>query len=269
MRPSHLKPLLRPAGGPDSSRSAIHALTHFCNKIADGDMPELLKLWFASGTLIALPKSPTKIRPIAIGILLRRLIGKILAQQASSDSALQYLHPHQLAVGTRGGSGAIIHATRAAVHQFGDGSHALLQVDASNTFNRIERFIILREIIRWCPEIARYVHLFYEAKPFLLFGSYTIMSKTGTQQGDPLSMLLFARALHILVKKLVEQFSNLPLCARYADDGNILVERPLLNQILHFMESAGQPIGFHINLSITVAWFPHALPHQIRNNIVV
>lgn len=58
-----------------------------------------------------------KIRPIAIGLIFRRLISRLLAARAQNDPALHvYIHPRQLSVCARGGAEVIIHATRAVVN---------------------------------------------------------------------------------------------------------------------------------------------------------
>lgn len=77
----------------------------------------------------------------------------------------------------------------------------------------------------------------------LVFGPFTIWNRTGTQQGDPLGMLLFALVLQPLLLEIQDHFA-LPLLAFYADDGTILVPRSIASAVLSFTELRGGPRVF-------------------------
>lgn len=144
----------------------------------------------------------------------------------------------------------------------------LIRVDASNAFNKVERQLILDEITKRCPGLARWVHYLYGHDSQLFFGSFTVWSRTGTQQGDPLGMLLFALVLHPLLLDLHKRFS-LPLLAFYADDGTIVVNRELAPTVIVYIEQQGAPRGFVLNRSKTNAWWftpPHIPGFQCSIN---
>lgn len=89
----------------------------------------------------------------------------------------------------------------------------MVQIDARNAFNSIKRAVILEQVITHTLSLARWVHYKYGQPPILIFGNHKIVSRTGTQQGDPLSMLLFALALQPLIDDLAATFPQLELNA--------------------------------------------------------
>ena len=64
-------------------------------------------------------------------------------------------------------------------------THGIVQVDANNAFNTINRNVFLHNISIICPEIATYVTNCYQ-KPARLFviGGIELSSEEGTTQGD-------------------------------------------------------------------------------------
>lgn len=179
-------------------------------------------------------------------------LSPVFLPYAHGPTVLQrYIHPHQLAVGTSDGTEAIIHATRATLDDRASNPMVLLQIDASNAFNNIERSVVLAEFILRVPLIARWIHYIYGNAPYLLFGPYRLRSQTDTQ-GDPLAMLLFAIDLHPLFLELTVRFPALPLHAWYADDGTGRFTRPCL-------PNSGLP---HHPLS--APWISHQLTQDTR-----
>ena len=106
-----------------------------------------------------------------------------------------------MCVGQQGGAEAAVHAM---VDLFNDSSsHGLIQVDADNAFNSLNRKVLLKNIFKTCPEIAVYTYNCY-TMPARLFvtGGGEISSKEGTTQGDPIAMPIYAIGLDPLIKLL-------------------------------------------------------------------
>ena len=103
MRPQHLKDLL---SCHDSGSDLLPALTSFTNTVMAGACPIDIILIFYGGRLLAMNKKSGSIRPIAVGLTLRRLASKCA-------NRLPSLFDHrQLGVGTPGGCEAAIHSAR-------------------------------------------------------------------------------------------------------------------------------------------------------------
>ncbi|MCH2405735.1 MAG: hypothetical protein MK200_06040, partial [Nitrosopumilus sp.] len=176
--------------------------------------------------LIPLDKNPG-LRPIGIGEVLRRIIGKAITyvlrpEMRSAAGGLQ------LCVGLEGGAEAGIHGMR---HIFEDEeTEGIIQVDANNAFNTINRNVLLHNIWVLCPELATYANNCY-AEPARLFvtGGIEISSVEGTTQGDPIAMPLYAIGLlplmSTIINHMADKAENLKQAA-FADDltgaGNIL-----------------------------------------------
>ena len=112
-----------------------------------------------AGRLILLDKGVDSdgnlgIRPIGIGETLRRIIGKSVMSVLKSDvqNAGGCL---QTCTGIRPGIEAAIHATHQAWST--PGTECLLQVDADNAFNRLNRKVALHNIQQLCPPFYQFL----------------------------------------------------------------------------------------------------------------
>ena len=61
----------------------------------------------------------------------------------------------------------------------------------------------------------------YGTQPLLHLGDWTIRSRNGVQQGDPLGPLGFALALHPIIEKIREEVPDLKINVWYLDDGTL------------------------------------------------
>ena len=88
-------------------------------------------------------------------------------------------------------------AVHAAVDLFDDEeNHGLLQIDASNAFNSINRAVMINNIQILCPEFATFITNCY-IRPSRLFvtGGKELSSKEGTTQGDPVAMSMYTMGI--------------------------------------------------------------------------
>ena len=189
--------------------------------------------------LIALNKNPG-VRPIGIGDTARRIIAKavlsIAAPEIQDASGCLQLYGGQMS-----GIEAAVHATRSAFRE--DNVEAILLVDATNAFNRINRQVALQNIRRLCPTIATILINSYRSNTDLFMDGEVILSQEGTTQGDPLAMSMYGLATIPLIRKLDG------ICKQiwYADDsaacGTIDQLRCWWNQL----SAKGPAFGYHAN----------------------
>lgn len=111
-----------------------------------------------------------------------------------------------------GGAEAAVHASRRFLTSMEPDS-VFVKLDISNAFNSLHRDRMLSSVNSLLPELAPYCHLAYEEPSKLKFGSYTIYSRMGPQQGDPLGPLLFCLPLQPALLKLTS-----PLAFGFLDD---------------------------------------------------
>jgi hypothetical protein len=143
--------------------------------------------------LIAFNKKDGVLRPIAVGMTLRRLVGKVASVKAI-EVCRAFLSPRQLGIGAKGGAEAIAHAARRYIDQLAPG-HILVKIDFSYAFNSVWRDV-LESVVQHIPELLPLVTSAYGSTSFLMLADKLIEPAEGVQQGDPLSPLLFSLAIH-------------------------------------------------------------------------
>ena len=135
--------------------------------------------------LIPLEKQPSGIRPIGIGEVLRRIIGKAVVTEIKGE-IMETAGSLQLCAGQKAGCEAAAHAMNEIYEE--ESTDAVLFVDASNAFNSLNREAMLHNIQYLCPAMSTYLRNCYST-PSRLFvaGGEEISSAEGTTQGDPSS----------------------------------------------------------------------------------
>ena len=170
---------------------------------------------YLSCRLIPLDKNPG-IRPIGVGEVLRRIIGKAIISTIKPQivQSAGYL---QLCAGQQAGCEAAVHAMSEIFDD--EGTDALLLVDATNAFNSINRKVMLHNIQYLCPAMATYTYNCY-AKASRLFvqGGKEITSAEGTTQGDPIAMPLYAVAITPLLRMIKSDDAHNVRHVAFADD---------------------------------------------------
>ena len=197
---------------------------------------------FFGGALTALNKSDGGIRPIAVGSTLRQLVCK-LVNKAVRDDLGDLFRPTQLGFGTCHGSEAAVHAARHSLNNMSS-SDVFVKLDIRNAFNTIRRDRILQEVKEKLPHLFPLVYCSYSTTSHLFFGSESILSSEGIQQGDPLGPLLFCLAIDPILKELQSPFKVF-----YIDDGSICGDAKLVAQDVALFESKAPTLGLTLNHS--------------------
>ena len=163
--------------------------------------------------LIPLDKNPG-IRPIGIGEVLRRIIGKAIIFVIRPE-IMESAGNLQLCAGQKSGCEAAVHAMSELFKE--EETDALLLVDASNAFNTLNREVLLHNMPYICPAMSTYVRNCY-CTPLRLFilGGSELHSTEGTTQGDPFAMPVYAVGLTTLLP-LIKSTIEVKHVA-YADD---------------------------------------------------
>ena len=185
-------------------------LAQFARKIATKVIdPDILEAYTAC-RLIPINKAPESndlsVRPIGVGEVLRRIIGKTIAW-ALNDDIQEAGGPLQVSTGLKGGAEAAIHSMKMIFEQ--DNTDAVILVDAENAFNRLNRQVALHNIRFLCPPFATVLINTYR-KPSRLFihGGGEISSMEGTTQGDTLAMAFYGISVTPLIKKLKDKVNE-------------------------------------------------------------
>ena len=160
--------------------------------------------------LIPLNKCPG-VRPIGIGEVVRRIIWKAALKTTKQDlqNAVGSL---QLCAGQDAGCEAAVHAMASIFSE--DNTEAMIFVDASNTFNRLNRRATLLNSKVICPSLSPILINTYRNASWLFVDGQCLLSKEGTTQGDLLAMAMYA----IGTQPLVNRLNGIAKQAWYADD---------------------------------------------------
>ena len=134
-----------------------------------------------------------------IGEVCWRLIAKAVIVIVRDD-VLQAAGPLQLCAGQPAGCEAAIHAMRRVFDS--PETEGVLQVDATNAFNCLNRQAALQNISILCPSFARILINTYRMDSRLFIDGEYILSQEGTTQGDPLAMPMYALGVVPLIHQL-------------------------------------------------------------------
>lgn len=210
-----------------------------CTELVD---PESI-VAYTSSRLIPLDKNPG-VRPIGIGEIVRRIVGKAALRVISVDLK-RVAGSDQLCVGQRAGIESAIHELRASFSISDE--QCLLQIDADNAFNTLNRCLLLRNIEMICPLLKVLLLNIYRKDSFLPVSGELLYSKEGLTQGDNLAMAAFGANTLPLIRHLKEQQTDPVLQKWYADDANATGELPALREFLDLLTSVGPNYGYRVN----------------------
>ena len=193
--------------------------------------------------LIPLDKGNGEVRPIGVGEVIRRIIGKCVTRVAKQDM-VNVSRATRVCAGQKSGGEAAVHAMRNIFEA--DETDVALLVDASNAFNSLNRAAALNNIRVLCPLIATYVTntLRIPARLFVVGGN-ELKSAEGTTLGDPLAMLMYAISLQLLIS-LLHNRSTAKQCW-FADNATGAGPLEEVKQWWDELRGAGPPLGYYPN----------------------
>ena len=216
------------------SKSFGNASSELCEAIADlakklcrdNINPDTLEE-FVANRLIPLDKGADKegnpgVRPIGIGEILRRIVGKVVVGNIRDD-IINAAGPLQTCAGLKSGIEASVHAMRTIFEK--DTTEGLLLVDADNAFNNLNRKAALHNIRELCPPFARYLQNTYQIHARMIINDQEntecIYSEEGSTQGETGAMGMYAVSTRPLINILNEKTDSTK-CQQvwFADDSS-------------------------------------------------
>ena len=204
--------------------------------------------------LIPLDKKPG-CRPIGIGEVLRRIVGKCI-MAVVKDDVRRAAGNLQVCAGQQAGGEAAIHAMREIYSQ--EECEAVLLVDARNAFNTINRKTMLHNINIKCPSLGMYIENTYKEATNLFINNNgdrvkVIKSMEGTTQGDPVAMAMYALGLSVLQSDSEISYDKSKVKqVAYADDLSGAGKISDLKMWWTRVNEAGPEIGYFPNANKSV-----------------
>ena len=229
-----------------SSSDACDSIARACRRLCTENVDPQPIAPLLNCRLIPLDKNPG-IRPIGIGEVLRRIMGKTVVMFLKPE-IINSVGPLQLSAGQEGGCEAACHAMSDIFAE--DDCQGVLLVDATNAFNSLNRQTALHNIRHTCPEFATYLINTYRnpSKLFLPDGNH-LLSKEGTTQGDNCASGFYS----ISTLMLLQELSLIVGCKNiwYADDGGAGGYLESLKAWWDKLLIIGPPIGYFPNATKT------------------
>ena len=120
----------------------------------------------------------------------------------------------------------------------------IAKLDFANAFNNLHRDVMLEAVYKTVPEIYKFCHLSYSQPTKLKYGSRSISSEEGTQQGDPLGPLLFCITIQPLLDKLRRE-----LVVGNIDNIAIGVHISTVDEDVTIIKRNRPSLGLHLNIT--------------------
>ena len=249
LRPQHLKDALLPGFRDELLRHAAGV----ANILVRGEAPTSVQPWLCGASLVALPKPDGTHRPIAVGEVWRRLVGKALLE-FSGDDIRAALEPIQVGVGTSGGAEAIVHTLRQWLFRNKSSDDKVVAtLDIENAFNTIDRSSCLEAVRRDIPQAAPWADFCYRSPSHARLGNKTLDSARGVQQGDPIGPAIFALALKRSIDEALAAVDlagcKLDIVAFYLDDGTVAGNAVAVKAFCNAFREALRKQGLALNVS--------------------
>src|SRR5207245_2636140 len=127
--------------------------------VLSGKTPAWVRPVLFGAALFAFSKKDGGIRPIAVGLTLRRLVAKV-ACRSVSEQCTAFLVPRQMGVGVKRGAEALAHAARRYLDNMPD-SHVLVKLDFTNAFNSVRRDVVREAVAANVPGLLGYFDTAY------------------------------------------------------------------------------------------------------------
>ena len=171
----------------------LRPLVEFLQLAVDGLLPSWFMLFLAEANLVALAKGDTDIRPVAMGSVWRKLMGKCALLYYLVD-IIKFFELYQYGVGSSAGCETVILRTEMLLKA--NPRWIVAKSDFKNAFNSMFRKQILEALRNSFPGLYNLVLALYgtSSKLWAFFEQgkrRSMMSEEGVQQGDVLGPFLF------------------------------------------------------------------------------
>ena len=195
----HYKTIFLSRKNKNESKNLREQIALFAKKIATTIVdPSALEPYLVC-RLIPLNRNPG-VRPIGIGEVLRRIVGKAIGWVLKPDIQAA-AGPLQASTGLKGGAEAAIHSMRTIFEN--DDTEAVILVDAENAFNCLNRKVALHNMRYICPPFATIlINTYRSPSRLIVSGKHEITSREGTTQGDNLAMSFYVLGISPLIQRL-------------------------------------------------------------------
>ena len=226
------------------SEELADAIALATRRICTESIPNKYISLLLDNRLIPLIKDEVEVRPIGIGEILRRLMGKCVAEVVGNDVQLAG-GALQTCTGIEAGIEAAVHAMTRIFED--EKTEGVLLIDALNAFNLLCRNNSLEYVKHRCPTMYRFLHNTYQSPSRLHLGDGSptpLLSQEGVTQGDPLAMAMYAVSTRKMINTINQNYQNISQ-VWFADDsavGGLVADSA---SVLDHLETDGPKDGYY------------------------
>lgn len=253
LRPQHLREMVL-EGEASGLACLLDGLERLLVSCVNGSLPPQVMSVLCAARLFPLIKKSGGIRPIAVSDSLRRLMEKVMMAMPETRAVCERLLPVQCGFGAHNACEqiALFLQSKVNANLYG-GRWVLVQLDVINAFNTGKRAAIVEAVRTLAPHLLPWACGSLQPNNLLL-GETWLVGSEGTQQGAPLSPLLFS----LLIQGAV---AALPVGVNvwYLDDGTLLCSVPEADSALRSLLGTLSPLGAQLSLgpqAKTTVWGP-------------
>ena len=226
----------------------------FLETIINNEYPEECKPWLHDSHLIAIPKTPTKPRPIGM---------RSIDQRTATHFVLSPLYVELRGIFDniqfgidRLGTEKIIHSIRHLMER--DKKMDVFLMDGENAFNSLSRIELLLQIKEQFPDSFNFFHSYLSMIGNMWFMNKdspisSISSKEGVVQGDVAGSSLYSLAIHplaVAVREILLSGNDKKNCGLnflYIDDHSIVAHFQKMKLAIAKVLEDGPKYGYNLN----------------------
>ena len=245
MRPEHLQSALLTSRRSVSAR-LLRAIAALVLAAKQGNLPAKSH-WLTQSRLVYLRKPDTETpRPIRVGEVWRRLIGKRILADHRDDLEELFLRARQCGVLVPGGCDVLVHLRRCldAALQESDEPYVVLDLDLRNAFPSLHWSAVRAAVDAHVPTLGPWTHWCHQSAAQILLPDGTWYScDRGAEQGDPLGPVYCALALLGPAEAARSAAGCEVWDGWFMDDGQVLVQPAGVSKYLSTFDAELAAIG--------------------------
>ena len=223
----------------EKSNELCSAIAAFAKRIRTTYVDPSSLMAYTSCCLVPLDKCPG-VRPVGTGEVVHRIVGKAVMKVVKRNIQ-EAFGSIQLCSGQDAGCETAVHAMEHLYAE--DDTEAIILVDASNAFNRLNRQVTLLNCDKICLNMAHILINTYRNNLCLFVDGQCLLSEEGTTQGDPLAMAMYA----IGTLPLIHTLHGIAKQVWYADDSTAASSVENLRKWWNTINEIGPLYGYFPN----------------------
>ena len=251
------------------------AIEELIVSMATTTLPDDVRPFFTASRLSALTKAKGGIRPLGIGTVFSRMVGRLhtarLRPTKDEDTdvlqiegvAKTLLGAGQTGVLTPGGQEIVVHSLQLTMQEHPE--WIFVELDATNAFNTLARNAIFKNAHAIAPELlpwlrTTYLHpsaLYYIAGDDVVaeVNGVRLESKEGCRQGDPLGSLFYTLGIHHIMCEMRRIFVGY-FCMSYIDNVYLGAPANKINDMVAHAKQLMQAANLTMNFKDSGAYSP-------------